>query len=101
MITFGLIALIGLVNIVASLSMIIFEKKSQIGVLISQGLDNSSIQKIFIFQGGLIGFLGCCFGGLISIIIIFIQSKFQIFSIEEEIYFMESVLYSDHHLLIG
>ena len=91
MITFGLIALIGLVNIVASLSMIIFEKKSQIGVLISQGLDNSSIQKIFIFQGGLIGFLGCCFGGLISIIIIFIQSKFQVFSIEEEIYFMDHI----------
>ena len=91
MITFGLIALIGLVNIVASLSMIIFEKKSQIGVLISQGLDNSSIQKIFILQGGLIGFLGCCFGGLISIIIIFIQSKFQVFSIEEEIYFMDHI----------
>ena len=89
MITFGLIAIIGVINIIASLTMIIFEKKSQIGILISQGLDKKSVQKIFILQGGLIGFLGCCIGGLISGAIILIQSKFQFFNLEEEIYFMD------------
>ena len=91
MITFGLIAIIGIVNILASLSMIIFEKKSQIGILMSQGLDKKDVQKIFIFQGGLIGLLGCTIGGLISAIIILIQSKFQFFNLEEEIYFMDHI----------
>ena len=91
MITFGLIAIIGIVNILASLSMIIFEKKSQIAILISQGLDKKSVQKIFIFQGGLIGLLGCTIGGLISGIIILIQSEFQFFNLEEEIYFMDHI----------
>ena len=91
MITFSLIAIIGIVNILASLSMIIFEKKSQIAILISQGLDKKSVQKIFIFQGGLIGLLGCTIGGLISGIIILIQSEFQFFSLEEEIYFMDHI----------
>ena len=91
MITFGLIAIIGIVNILASLSMIIFEKKSQIGILISQGLEKKSVQKIFILQGGLIGLLGCFIGGLVSGVIIFIQSKFKFFDLEEEIYFMDHV----------
>lgn len=90
-ITFGLIAIIGIFNILSSLAMIIFEKKSQIGILISQGLDKKGVQKIFILQGGLIGLLGCCIGGLISGAIILIQSKFQFFDLEEEIYFMDHI----------
>ena len=91
MITFGLIAIIGVVNILASLAMIIFEKKSQIGILISQGLDKKNVQMIFILQGGLIGVLGCFIGGFISIIIIYFQSRYQFFDLEEEIYFMDHV----------
>jgi len=91
MITFGLIAIIGVVNILASLAMIIFEKKSQIGILISQGLDKKNVQMIFILQGGLIGVLGCFIGGFLSIIIIYFQSRYQFFDLEEEIYFMDHV----------
>ena len=47
---FGLIALVGLVNLIASLAMIIIEKSSQIGILIAQGIKRSQLMQIFLFE---------------------------------------------------
>ena len=60
---FGLIALVGIVNIIAALAMIIIEKKAQIGILISQGFSKPNIQMVFMIQGGFIGIMGGLFGG--------------------------------------
>ena len=50
-IMFGLISLVGLVNLVAAISMIIIEKSQQIGILYAQGFTRRKLQKIFIYQG--------------------------------------------------
>ena len=90
-IMFGLIALVGIVNIIAALAMIIVEKKAQIGILISQGFSRSNIQMVFMIQGGFIGIMGGLFGGLAALGIIFLQLKFGLLSISEEIYFMNQI----------
>ena len=90
-IMFGLITFVGIVNIFAGLSMIIIEKKTQIAILMAQGYSNSGIQNIFIIQGGFIGVLSSLFGGLVSMLIIFLQMKFEIFTIPEDIYFMDKI----------
>ena len=55
---FGLIALVGIVNIIAAIAMIITEKSSQIGILMAQGTQRSDLKRIFMIQGGFIGLLG-------------------------------------------
>ena len=90
-IMFGLIALVGIVNIVAALAMIIVEKKAQIGILISQGFSKPNIQMVFMIQGGFIGIMGGLFGGLAALGIIFLQLKFELLTISEEIYFMNQI----------
>ena len=57
----------------------------------AQGYSNSGIQNIFIIQGGFIGVLSSLFGGLVSMLIIFLQMKFEIFTIPEDIYFMDKI----------
>ena len=93
-IMFGLISLVGLVNLVAAISMIIIEKSHQIGILYAQGFTRRKLQKIFIYQGGLIGLIGSLIGGLLSIIIIFLQKKYRLLEIPSDIYFMDQIPFS-------
>lgn len=90
-IMFGLIALVGIVNIIAALAMIIVEKKAQIGILFSQGFPKQYMQMVFIIQGGFIGIMGGLFGGFTASGIIFAQLKFELLTIPEEIYFMDQI----------
>ena len=91
---FGLIALVGLVNLIASIAMIIIEKSSQIGILLAQGIHRSQLMQIFLYQGVFIGLMGGIFGGLLSTLIIFLQLNYGLLKIPSDIYFMDQVPFS-------
>ena len=93
-IMFGLIALVGLVNLIAAITMIILEKSSQIGVLLAQGIQVKVLKKIFMIQGGFIGLMGGGIGGALSITIILIQKEFEVLVIPSDIYFMDQIPFS-------
>ena len=90
-IIFGLIALVAITNIMATISMIIREKNSQIGILMAQGMKTSDIRKIFLFQGGIIGLLGCSLGSVSAYLFITLQNRYKMISLPEDIYFMDYV----------
>jgi lipoprotein-releasing system permease protein len=90
-IMFGLIALVGLINVLSALSMIIIEKSTQIGILKAQGMENIILRFIFIIQGGIISLFGSFFGGIIALIIILLQTKFMLLPIPSDIYFMDQI----------
>ena len=90
-IIFGLIALVAITNIMATISMIIKEKNSQIGILMSQGMKSSDIRKIFLFQGGIIGLAGCFLGSMNAFLFIKLQNKYKLITLPEDIYFMDYV----------
>ena len=54
----------------------------------------TSLRRVFMLQGGIIGILGALFGGVISIILISIQVNFNLFKIPSEIYFMDQLPFS-------
>ncbi|NOZ76032.1 MAG: ABC transporter permease [FCB group bacterium] len=91
LIIFGLIALVGVVNIMSALMMIILEKIRQIGILKAQGLATHSIRNIFLLEGLMIGFLGSALGGVTAWILITVQHRFNILSIPEDVYFMDRI----------
>ena len=93
-IMFGLITLVGLINLFAAIAMIIIEKNGPITILLSQGMDIISLRSVFMLQGGIIGILGALIGGVISIVLISIQVKFGLFKIPSEIYFMDEIPFS-------
>ena len=90
-IIFGLIALVAITNIMATISMIIREKNSQIGILMAQGMKISDIRKIFLFQGCFIGLSGCFLGSVSAYLFITLQNRYKLISLPEDIYFMDYV----------
>ena len=90
-IIFSLIALVGIANIMSTISLMINEKQLQVGLLISQGLQNSQIRKIFLLQSGLIGFAGSLLGSLAAWSFIYIQNNYKVIALPEKVYFMDSL----------
>lgn len=90
-IIFSLIALVGIANIMATISLIINEKQLQVGVLIAQGFHNSQIRKIFLLQSGLIGFAGSLFGSFAAWLFIYFQNNYKLIALPEKVYFMDSL----------
>jgi lipoprotein-releasing system permease protein len=73
-----IIVLVAALNIVGSLTMIVIQKKKDIGVLIAMGMTQKTIKKIFISQGLQIGLIGCGIGGILGIAISLAQKEYGI-----------------------
>jgi lipoprotein-releasing system permease protein len=62
-----LIILVAAFTVVATLIMIVLEKKREIAVLKAMGATNGAILRTFLYQGGFIGALGTAFGLLLGV----------------------------------
>ena len=91
LIIFGLISLVGIVNIISALAMITIDKIRQIALLKSLGLNKVRVNQIFLLKGLIIGIVGSLLGSLISVIIALLQNNFKIIKVPEDIYFMDFI----------
>jgi lipoprotein-releasing system permease protein len=91
LIVFGFIALVALINIISTLSLIVVEKQRDIGILRSLGFSRQKIRRIFLSQGGVIGFIGSFSGIVLALVLGYLQQKFQLVSLESDIYFMDAM----------
>jgi len=64
-----LIVLVATFNIISSLFMVVSEKKSDIAILKTIGMNSKSIMFIFILQGTFLGALGIIFGLILGLLI--------------------------------
>ena len=88
-IIFGMISLVAVVNIISALTMIVLDKTKAIGVLQAIGFRKKQINLIFLTKGIIIGIIGSMTGLSIALILGYIQMKYHILSISEDIYFMD------------
>jgi len=87
----GLILLIAIFNVFASLAMTVIEKKQNIAILKSLGATNKFIRNIYIKIGITIGLLGTFSGFVLGIFIVFIQNNFHIFEIDADKYIIDKI----------
>lgn len=73
-----IIIIVAVLNIVGSLTMIVIQKRRDIGILITMGYSKAGIKQIFRKQGLYIGLIGCVFGGLLGLLLSWLQLKFHI-----------------------
>jgi lipoprotein-releasing system permease protein len=73
-----IIILVAALNILGSLSMIVIQKKRDIGILRAMGMTSRNIQGIFIRQGLIIGMVGALLGGGIGLVFSFLQDQYGI-----------------------
>ena len=103
-IIFALIVLVAIVNVASSLIMIVMEKTRDIGVLRTVGFTQKDISRIFISEGAIIGIVGVLLGFLLTCAVGFVQLKWGVLRIPEEIYFMQElpILFkSDYFITVG
>ena len=86
-----LMLLVGCVNMITSLLIIILEKSKFIGVLKAIGVSNWNIRKIFIYNSLYILVNGLFWANLVVVLFTFLQKRFNLISLDETIYFMNSV----------
>jgi lipoprotein-releasing system permease protein len=72
------ILIIATFNIVGSLSMLIIDKEKDIDILWNMGASIRSIQRIFLYEGMLITFVGAAIGLLLGTLICLAQIKFKL-----------------------
>ncbi|RNC83939.1 MAG: ABC transporter permease [Balneola sp.] len=73
-----IIVIVAVLNIIGSLTMIVIQKRRDIGILISMGYGKSAIKNIFRKQGLYIGAIGCGIGGTLGFLLCWIQQEFGI-----------------------
>jgi lipoprotein-releasing system permease protein len=86
-----LIIAVAVFNIFASLAMTVIEKKKDIGILKSMGLAGKSIQKIFLFEGILVGATGIITGLIIGTLVCYLQMKFNFYPLDPTKYIINAM----------
>lgn len=76
-----LIVVVAAFNIIGSLTMIVIEKRRDVGALRAMGVSSRSIRRIFLTEGALIGGVGAGLGLLLGLVMSWLQLQFGIVSL--------------------
>ena len=72
-----LIVLVAAFNIASSLIMMVMEKTRDIAILKAMGAKDSSIMRIFVYQGTIIGMVGTTIGIVLGVVLCFLLKHFK------------------------
>jgi lipoprotein-releasing system permease protein len=87
----SLIVVVAALNIISSLVTIIFEKRREIGILMSMGATSKSILRIFMIYGMTVGFVGSTIGVAAGVLLCFIQYQWRLIPLPGDIYFINTL----------
>jgi lipoprotein-releasing system permease protein len=85
-----LMVLIGAFNIISTLVMVVMEKRKDIAILLSMGATRSSIRKIFLLKGFIIGVVGTTLGVVLGLLICFLIAQYQ-FELPKDVFLISTV----------
>jgi lipoprotein-releasing system permease protein len=74
----GLIVIVAAFNIVGSLTMVVIEKRRDVGVLQAMGVSRPNIRRIFLLEGALIGAVGTGLGLALGLGLAVLQRRYDL-----------------------
>ncbi len=86
----GVIVLVSAFNIIGALLMLILEKTREIGVLQSLGASGTTLKRLFLVLGLLIGAVGTIIGEGLALGLGLVQQKYEVIPLPAEAYYMTS-----------
>ncbi len=90
LIAFGMIILVGTLNLVSTLILIVLEKQKDIGILKSMGASSGSIIKIFFIDGIIIGLFAIGSGSGLALLLGYLQNKYELISLSKDVYYIST-----------
>ncbi|MFH1755686.1 MAG: FtsX-like permease family protein [Candidatus Latescibacterota bacterium] len=85
-----LITLVAAFNLVGMLTMVIMEKRKEIGILKSMGASSKGVMSIFMLEGTIIGILGAVGGMITGLIACYILDRIQL-DLPGDVYFIKTL----------
>jgi lipoprotein-releasing system permease protein len=79
------------VNIIGALLMMVLEKAKDIAVLRTLGASTSTVNRIFLLQGMLIGLLGVILGNALGYGLCWVEMTYRLISLPSGVYYMTHV----------
>ncbi len=89
--TISLIIFVAALNLISSLSMLIVEKRPQVGVLRTLGASERSILRIFLGVGLLIGVFGTIGGNIIGLGVAWAANRYELVPLPGEVYYVSHI----------
>jgi lipoprotein-releasing system permease protein len=87
----ALIVLVAAFNIASTLIMMVMGKTRDIAILKAMGATDSSIRKIFIFKGMIIGFVGTALGVCMGFILCKLLEKYKFIELPGDVYYISTL----------
>ncbi len=97
-----LIVLVAAFNIVATLIMVVMEKRKDIALLKSMGASDAAIGRIFIYKGLVIGLVGTLLGTLSGFVLCWLLQRYEFIELPPDVWYVSTVpiKMSVHNFLI-
>lgn len=86
-----LMMLVGVINMITALLIMILERTNMIGMLKAFGMTDFSVMKVFLYNALYLVGLGLLLGNILGLGLAFIQSKTQIFELDQASYYLSYV----------
>jgi lipoprotein-releasing system permease protein len=84
-----LVILVAAFNIVGTLTMVVADKTKEIGILRAMGMPASSIRRIFLAQGIMIGVVGTVLGLALGLVAAVALDRYKLIPLNPEVYFID------------
>ena len=86
-----LIVGVAVFNVLGSLTMGVIEKRRDIGILRAMGATRSSITRIFMVEGLLVGTIGTILGLCLGYFVCWLQIRFSLFPLDTNVYIIPAI----------
>jgi lipoprotein-releasing system permease protein len=86
----SLMLVVATFSILATLVMVVMEKRKDIAILKSMGATDGSIARIFVLKGLVIGVLGTVVGNVVGLVLIWLISKYRL-PLPKGVFFVQTV----------
>jgi lipoprotein-releasing system permease protein len=84
-----LIVLVAAFNIVSTLTMVVADKTREIGILRAMGMPATSIRRIFLYQGVVVGAVGTGGGLALGLGLALLLERYRLISLDPSVYFID------------
>ena len=81
-----LIVIVAALNIVSNLTMVVFQKTAEIGILKAMGMSSGGVRRVFLAQGMVIGIFGTSLGLVLGVAVSLALGKYQLIKLDPEVY---------------
>ena len=84
--------IVATLNLVTCLIILVLERTRMIGILKAVGTPDAAIQRIFLYQGGIITVFGLLLGNAFGLVVCWLQTRYGLITLPEDAYFISKAV---------